>query len=295
MSRRHLLSMPVTAGLLALLAAAAAADPAVWRVRAEAGDLWLLGSVHYLRDSDYPLPEVVDRLYTRADRLVMELDLDDLDAVRIQSELVSAAMLPPESSLQSELDAELYAAAERRADELGFALEGLARFEPWLVALTLLDLGMGRHGYRSDRGLEQHLLGRAVRDGKPVDGLESIEAQVGVFETLSAEEQQAMLEQTLAELDDAGSATAELVAAWRDGELDTLAEELLGEFERYPRLYRVLVAERNESWVDPLLGYLEAPGEELVVVGALHLVGPDSVIRLLEARGHEVERTAPER
>jgi len=28
----------------------------------------------------------------------------------------------------------------------------------------------------------------------------------------------------------------------------------------------------------------------LVVVGALHLVGPDSVIELLERRGHDVER-----
>jgi uncharacterized protein YbaP (TraB family) len=28
----------------------------------------------------------------------------------------------------------------------------------------------------------------------------------------------------------------------------------------------------------------------LVVVGALHLFGPDSVIDLLQARGHDVER-----
>ncbi len=249
--------------------------------------------MHYLRESDYPLPEVVDTLYERADRLVMELDLDDVDPVSLQGELVSAAMLPPGSTLASVLDAELYTAAERRADELGFALEGLARFEPWLVALTLMDLGMGRHGYRSDRGLEQYLLARAARDGKPVDGLESIEAQVGIFDTLSPEEQQAMLAQTLAELEDADTATAELVAAWRDGELDALGEELLGEFERYPRLYRLIVADRNESWIGPLLEHLERPGEELVVVGALHFVGPDSVIRLLEARGHEVERARP--
>lgn len=272
------------------LSAAAHADPAVWRIEADGGDLWLLGSVHYLRESDYPLPDVVDELYERADRLVMELDLDGPDAARMQTELVRAAMLPQDRSLATVLEADLYRLAEQRADELGFGLEGLARFEPWLVALTLMDLGMGELGYRAERGLEQYLLRRAARDGKPVSGLETIEAQIGVFETLSLEEQQAMLEQTLTELDEAESATAEMIAAWRDGRLDELGNELLREFERYPRLYRMLVVDRNESWIEPIVEHLERPGAELVIAGALHFVGPDSVVRMLEARGYTVER-----
>lgn len=276
-----------------LLAAHAHADPVVWRVSGGNGDMWLLGSVHYLRDADYPLPDVVDDLYARADRLVMELDLDDLDAVGLQARLVGAAMLPSGTSLESVLDADLYARADRRAAEFGFDLDALARVEPWLVALTLMDLGMGRHGYRADRGLEQYFLGRAARDGKPIDGLESVDAQVGVFESLSADEQQAMLDQTLTELEDANAATAELVAAWRDGALERLGAELLDEFERYPRLYRMLVVDRNRSWIDPLVEHLERPGEELVVVGALHLVGADSVVNMLEQRGYAVERATP--
>lgn len=276
--------------VLLLVAAPAHADPVVWRVSGGAGDTWLLGSVHYLRDADYPLPDLVDTLYERADGLVMELDLDDIDAGGMQASLVSAAMLPDDRTLADVLDDDVYRLAEQRADALGIGLDALSRFEPWLVALTLTDLGMGRHGYRSGRGLEQYLLGLAVRDGKPVSGLESVEAQVGVFDSLSDDEQQALLEQTLLELEDVGTATAQMVEAWREGRIERLGEELLGEFDRYPRLYRMLVTDRNRSWIEPLVEHIERPGDELVVVGALHLVGDDSVIEMLEERGFSVER-----
>ena len=76
------------AAALALTAAGtvtAAADPAVWQVNGARGaELFLLGSVHVLRREDYPLPTSVDRLFERADELVMELDLDDADLAEQQ-------------------------------------------------------------------------------------------------------------------------------------------------------------------------------------------------------------------
>ena len=65
---------------LALVSCLAHGDPAAWRVTSDAGgELWLLGSVHYLRESDYPLPPNIDRLHEQSDGLVMEIDFDDLD------------------------------------------------------------------------------------------------------------------------------------------------------------------------------------------------------------------------
>lgn len=294
MARRRLTALAAAwIALGCLLAAHARAEPVAWRITAETGDTWLLGSVHYLREADYPLPAAVDTLYERADRLVLELDLDDIDAAAMQTQLVSAAMLPAGRSLDDVLDADVYGLAAERAAELGVSLESLARFEPWLVGLTLTDLGMAQHGFRSDRGLEQYLLGRAQSDGKPVEGLESVQAQIDAFETLSDAEQQALLEQTLADLDNAEKATSRLIDAWRDGRLETLGEELLAEFEGYPRLYRMLVVDRNRSWLEPIVEHVERPGDELVVVGALHLVGADSLVAMLEERGYTVERVSP--
>ena len=69
---------PFLATALLLTASLCHGEPAAWQVRSsDGGELWLLGSVHYLRESDYPLPETVDRLYLHSESLVMEIDLDD--------------------------------------------------------------------------------------------------------------------------------------------------------------------------------------------------------------------------
>jgi hypothetical protein len=78
--------------------------------------------------------------------------------------------------------------------------------------------------------------------------------------------------------------------AWSAGELETLSGELLASFDEFPGLYDTLVTERNEKWVGSLEDMLDDRRRYLVVVGALHLVGSDSVVELMTARGHTVQR-----
>ena len=275
--------------LLCAVSVSAQAEPAAWRVTGEdTGELLLLGSVHYLRQEDYPLPSNIDELYQQADTLVMELDLDDLDTLSVENLFVEAGTLPPGSSLQTVLTPAVYELAETRSAEFGLDLAFATRLEPWLVAITLMDLGMNALGFNASRGLEQHLLRRATSDGKQVLGLETLEDQIHVFDQLSIKEQEALLLQTLNEIDSADDAMDELLNAWRDGRVNTLANELTANFEDFPILYRHLVIDRNERWLNPLRQLLETGERYLVVVGALHLVGNDSVIELLQHQGLSV-------
>ena len=275
--------------LLCAVSGSAQAEPAAWRVTGEdTGELLLLGSIHYLRQEDYPLPSNIDELYQQADTLVMELDLDDLDTLSVENLFVEAGTLPPGSSLQTVLTPAVYELAETRSAEFGLDLAFATRLEPWLVAITLMDLGMNALGFNASRGLEQHLLRRATSDGKQVLGLETLEDQIHVFDQLSIKEQEALLLQTLNEIDSADDAMDELLNAWRDGRVNTLANELTANFEDFPILYRHLVIDRNERWLNPLRQLLETGERYLVVVGALHLVGDDSVIELLQHQGLSV-------
>jgi uncharacterized protein len=281
------------AALVALTAPAAlaSAEPAAWRVAGpNGGEIALLGSMHVLRPSDYPLPQSVDELIGRAETIVMELDLDDVDAAAQQRVILETAMLPQGTALANVVDASVYRLVEQTAAELGVDLTLLDRFEPWFLAVTLLDQGMRKLGFQSERGIEQYVLGRSQQSGKEIVGLETLEFQIGIFDSLPAASQQAMLEQTLAELDEAATALDAMVAAWRSGELEALSAELLDDFDEFPGLYATLVTQRNGAWV-PVLERLLGEGRRyLVVVGALHLVGEDNVIDLLRARGHDIER-----
>jgi uncharacterized protein YbaP (TraB family) len=279
------------AALAAVFATAAAADPAAWRITSRSGgEVALLGSMHVLRAADHPLPASVDALYDGADTLVLELDLDDIDAMQQQTTLLGAAVLPQGTVLRDVLDAEVYRLAEQRSSELGIDLTLLQRFEPWLVAITMLDQGIRRLGFEAERGIEQYMTAKARRDGKEIVGLESLETQVGIFDGLTPKEQQSMLEQTLQELSLADRTMADMALAWREGRLDELAADLLGDFDDFPGLYPTLVTNRNRNWVTEIERMLDDGGRYLVVVGALHLVGEDSVIELLEERGHDVVR-----
>jgi hypothetical protein len=277
-------------GALALHATATA-DPAVWRMTGERGsEVTLLGSMHVLRPSDYPLPAAVDELIERADVIVMELDLDDIDAATQQRVILGAATLPQGTVLANVVDGDVYRLVQQTAGELGIDLKLLERFEPWFLAVTLLDQGMRKFGYQAERGIEQHVLGEAQRTSKEIVGLETLEFQIGIFDALPPSQQQAMLEQTLAELDEAETALSAMVEAWREGELESLSAELLDDFDEFPGLYDTLVTKRNAAWVPKLERMLMDGQRHLVVVGALHLVGRDNVISMLSARGHDVER-----
>ncbi len=277
--------------LTALLPALVTAEPAAWRVAGSNGsEVVLLGSVHTLRESDYPLPPSIDALYESADRLVMEMDLDDLDPAAIQAALLRAAVLPADTRLADVVAPAVYREADSQASALGMDLALLDRFEPWLVAVSMLELGMSRMGYRADRGIEQYLLNRAAGDGLDVLGMESLATQVAVFDNLSMAQQEALLEQTLGEIESAETVMDEMIAAWRDGELETLADSLLADFDAFPDLYVSLVVERNTAWTSTIEAMLDDGLRYLIVVGGLHLVGDDSVIRMLGARGYTVER-----
>jgi hypothetical protein len=288
---RILLATFAAALMASLACLPAAAAPAAWRIAGKnGGEIALLGSLHVLRASDYPLPPLVDELYARADTLVLELDLDDPDLPSQQAVLLKAAALPRGQALRDVVDAGLYRLVDQRARALGFDLALLDHLAPWLVAITLLDIGMQRIGFEAERGLEHYLVGKAAANHKEIVGLESLAKQIGIFADLSADDQEAMLEQTLQELEGADAVMSELVGAWRDGRLDALSDGLLDDFAEFPGLYETLVTERNAAWTAELEGMLDDGRKYLVVVGALHLVGRDSVIERLTARGHRVVR-----
>jgi uncharacterized protein YbaP (TraB family) len=280
-------------GLLIILLVAACtahAEPAAWRaVRPhDEAELLLLGSIHVLRREDYPLPPIVDALYSEADSIVMELELDAIDPIRLQTGLMGAALLTDGHRLSTVLDPVLYARTEREAENLGIPLDALEPFEPWFVAITLSSLGIAKLGYHAEMGLEQYFVSKAATDGKDVLGLESLEEQIAIFDSLSARDQESLLVQTLDEITVSGEMMAQLSDRWRSGRLDELANQLLEDFAPFPGLYESLVANRNRAWAKRLAAMARGSSELLVVVGALHLVERNNLVELLEAEGFVV-------
>jgi uncharacterized protein YbaP (TraB family) len=270
--------------------ARAADGPAIWEMRGPSSNIMLLGSVHLLRESDYPLPDNIARAMERAECLVFELDMDDLDPVMSQTLFQNLGRVPDGASLPEILGPDNYAVASEKSRELGIELDLLSEFKPWFAALTIMNLQLMRLGFVPQLGLDQQLAAAAVSAGKEVTGLETLEFQIELFDGMPDPVQVQLLMQTLHEADLLENQMGVLVGAWRDGKTDILARELGRNFSEYPDLYRSLVTERNASWANQLIEMGNGDRECLVVVGALHLVGKGSLIDLLRDKGAHVVR-----
>lgn len=262
----------------------------IWEVQGERNSVYLLGSVHLLREEDYPLPDGVYDAYGDAEALYMELDMDDLDPASVQQLVAEIGMAGDGASLGSLMGAEMYSQAEARAAALNIPLQLLAAMEPWLAAITVEQLMLQRIGFNPAFGIEAHLAGRASEDGKEILGLESVEDQLGLLDSLSIEAQRLLLLQTLDEASELATMMDGLIAAWRNGDVDYLETNILEQMQGYPELYDAIVVKRNRDWTGQIEALLDDDDDYLIVVGALHLIGEDGVPAMLDAAGFPSEQ-----
>ena len=289
---RRRLAVLLAAILAALAAPATTAGErnVLWSVRGQHNTVYLFGSIHLLRPGDVGLPRAAESAYADAEQLVMEIDVDDpaiADPSAMALQMQRSAQLPGGQSLRTVLGDD-YASIASRAREAGLDLAVLDGFAPWLVATILLQLEMAKRGFVAEHGIEQQLAGRAVTDGKPILGLETPAQQFAVLAGLSLAEQKRFLLMTMEESAHADARLEHLLVAWRTGDTASLADVLSEEFDAFPELYRPLTEDRNRAWIGQLAELLDDRDDYLVVVGALHLVGRNSVVEMLQQRGYTV-------
>ena len=263
----------------------------LWTVAGHHNTVYLLGSIHVLRPEDAALPPVTMAAYEDAERLVMEIDLDAPggDPQAIAATMRSMALLPDGTRLRDVLGGD-YGKVATYAQRAGLDLAALDGFAPWFVTVTLLQLDLARRGFTVDSGVEQTVAREAAADGKPIQGLETAQQQFAILAGLPMPLQKRFLMMTLEDTEQLDAELRDMLAAWKSGDTGKLERVLGEEFDDFPELYRPLTEDRNRAWVPQIMALLDDDDDYLVVVGALHLVGRNSVVDLLRRRGIAVTR-----
>ena len=91
----------VVALALALLATAQAAQAKTfaWKASGKGGAIYLIGSIHVMSESFYPLNPALEAAFTDSDLLVEEVDLAEMLDPTAQLSILSRGMLPSSQSL----------------------------------------------------------------------------------------------------------------------------------------------------------------------------------------------------
>lgn len=277
--------------VLAFLACAPAlADPALWMTKSATATVYLFGTVHVLPDNarwHYP---ALDEALAASGKLYVEEDDDDPVTMQL---LVLQYGMDTQHPLSTRLDAADHARLDAAAKDAGVAggAATLNAMKPWLAALTISIAPIVKAGYDPKSGADKQLERAFRAAGKPVDAFETAEAQIQFLADLPLALRMDLLRNTL---DDYAQGTAQvkaLVAGWQAGDTKAIAANVdAGMREHYPKLYDVLLVDRNRNFARQIAELLKQHGTIFVAVGAGHLAGRDSVQMQLAKFGIETER-----
>jgi uncharacterized protein len=264
-------------------------DPALWVVKDEDTTVYLFGSVHILKPGLGWFDDGVKAAFDASDQLILELV--EPSAAEAQALFGKLAMDQQGKTLRSKMKDADRAVYETAVGKLGLPVAALDPFDPWAAAVTLTLLAMQKSGFDPNSGVEKQLTAAANAGKKPIAGLETMEFQLGVFDTLPESEQVAFLVETAKQIDDAGTSMDKMVDMWAAPDPEKLGQ-LMNEGLTSRTLYDALLTKRNANWAKWISARMAKPGVTFMAVGAGHLAGPTSVQNLLPAYGLSATRVA---
>lgn len=268
--------------------AAKPAGPALWQVADEDTTIYLFGTVHALPEGVDWYSDTISQALASSDSIITEINMDDSMTAEMQELIMSKGVYPAGTTLRSKLDDEQTATYEAAMTGLGLPVGAFDQFEPWYAAMMLSMLPLLQQGYSPQSGVETVLLEKA--EGIQRGALETIEYQIGVFDTLPEETQISFLVDTAESVDEIKPMLDAMVAEWLEGDAASLAE-LMNESLDDPVVADRLLYVRNRTWAEWIDEQIEnTPGTFFIAVGAGHLAGEQSVQDILAELGQETTR-----
>lgn len=262
----------------------------LWRVKGKTHSIFLAGTIHILREDNYPLPKPIEDAYAQSSKVVFEVDEEEMKSPAVRQKFSEVARLPQGVTLQDRISKETQDALDAYCKRAGFSPSTFRGTQPWAVALAISLIELQSLGFDPELGMEKHFFTQAKRDRKKLAALETIDFQIGLFTNFTAKESEEFIKETLGRVATFKKLSEDMVMAWKSGDLPALDKLLIDTMRRFPEVYEKLVVDRNKRWISQLEEMLNGHEDVFVAVGAGHLGGKQGVLELLRKKGFVVEQ-----
>ncbi len=247
---------------------------------------YLFGTVHMICKDDAYLSKNLINAIEKADRVYLELDMDNL------IEMVGAMMkmkMNNDTTLADLLTPEEYQLAkkyfEAHVTMLPFSV--LETYKPMVASSLLMESSIA---CEAQVAMEQLVMEEAKKNGKRIDGLETMAYQMSIFDSIPYKVQAKELLKSISSDDkesDGDKEFKELMKAYKDQDLKKLGEMITKKDEGMMQYEDLLLTNRNRNWVEKLKTLLQDKAL-VIAVGAGHLPGDKGLINLLRKEGYTV-------
>ena len=246
---------------------------------------WLFGTIHSEDPDVVKLPAPVRLAFDASNSVVLEI-LMDADAMKYSS---TAMLLLDGRTLVELVGTPLYTKVSAAIATRGIPELVLNRMKPWAAAVTL-STPLLETGEVLDRVLYQD----AVTQGKVLHGLETMQEQLDLFDSMPEADQIVLLKDAVDNFEVLDAMQAELLSAYKQRDLGRLlaineASMQRGDQRLADDFQRRIVDDRNQHMAERMQPYLQQ-GKAFVAVGALHLPGKTGLLERLQQQGYTVTR-----
>jgi uncharacterized protein YbaP (TraB family) len=279
----------ILAGFLLFVPSELYAQSSVWEISKNGNTLYLGGSVHILREEDFPLPAEFDLAFDKSSILVLETDVDKMAEPAYMQYLITQMILPGGKTLETILSAEAYSLLKEKCELYGLPFETVSIFKPAMITTILTVLEIQANGF-VQQGVDNHYLEKAKKEKKALDFLEPIETQINLLVSMGEGYENDYVIYSLEDLENSTENTVTIVSEWRRGNTAFTEESIVEMKKSWPIFYKALLLDRNNAWMHRLEEFLETAPVEFVIAGFAHMPGPDGLLTQLEKSGCKVKQ-----
>lgn len=273
----------------------------LWRISGPgvASESYLFGTIHIIPEEDFFLPNGLVRSLNDADEVIFEIDPRDMSNPGMLMSLMTSINMRGDTSLEDLLSTEEYADVENYFNKSGLPFFMLKRMKPLFLSamvgqdMDMLQQGGGDLSAGGSKSYEFELTALAEKASKEIGGLETMEFQLSLFDSIPYGAQAKMLHKAVLADGDGESAGGEenemdrIIGLYKRKAIAEMAEGFSDEETGVARFEELLLTKRNENWIPQILTKIKAEGAKtkLFAVGAGHLGGEKGVIALLRKEG----------
>lgn len=248
---------------------------------------YLFGTIHIIPKEDYFLPAGFEKAFSETENVVFEIDMAEMNDMSSLMGLMGSLMMNNGMSLDQLLTTEEYSKVSEYFEEMGLPIFLLNRVKPMFLSV-LTELNMDMTDIQSDMlvSYENEIFEMAKKENKTTGGLESMEFQLSLFDSIPYQDQAKMLVDAIQNLDAPEEAYDQTNDMYKDQNIQGMVEminsdEGIGGFEN------LLLDNRNKAWI-PIMESIMQTKSSFFAVGAGHLAGPSGVISLLRSKGYKL-------
>ena len=249
---------------------------------------YLGGSIHVLRESDYPIPQTFYAALDSSDHLVFEADISQL---AINYSILADGVYPKDSSLSDVLSPNVYQEVVNYCNATQLSLFPYKQFRPGLLGMLMEVMSLQELGFTSS-GVEELLIDYNKNHHQhEVSYLESAADQILMIQNIGKKRPELYLKGVIKNCQEMEVAIPSMINAWRHGKRRFFNRANLAYARQSAADYRLLISSRNKVWTENyLLPLLNKEKHPFVIVGAMHLYGKDGLLKMFKGQGFKVKK-----